>query len=233
MAVGGHDRVRLTRDAGKSWHVAKEVKGSAFWTRIHEGGVWARTDRGWLGRLESDLSWTNDGPALDDSRRGRLTDVAILDEGTWAAIAIDGTLYRRRRVTGPWRTIRESPAVLSWNPGTWRLTRTRAGWFAWRYEGGLCTAPRLGAPWAEVGLPNGVSAIGGVCGDPRGVAAVWVAALDGALFCVTPDRGEWHWEHLAKRWPTGGCGFLDAVVAPPSLLGSGPGGLYSFPIRGE
>ena len=56
-------------------------------------------------------------------------------------------------------------------------------------------------------MPNGVSAIGGVCGDPRGVAAVWVAALDGALFCVTPDRGEWHWEHLAKRWPTGGCGF--------------------------
>ena len=69
MAVGGHDRVRLTRDAGKSWHVAKEVKGSAFWTRIHEGGVWARTDRGWLGRLESDLSWTNDGPALDQSQR--------------------------------------------------------------------------------------------------------------------------------------------------------------------
>ena len=83
----------------------------------------------------------------------------------------------------------------------------------------------------KVALPNDVRAIGGVCGDPRGAAAVWVAALDGELFRAKPKSRGWEWQKLAERWPNGGCGFLELVVSPPSLLGSGPGGLCRFPVR--
>ena len=231
IAVGGKNLVRFTRDAGKSWQEARKVSGNVFWIHIQDGGVWVRTDTGFLGRLESDLSWADDGPVSDVSLRRHLTDVLILPRGAWAAIAIDGALYHRCNAMGRWRIARASPASLACDPGTWRLARTSQGCFAWRYEGGLCAAPRLGERWVEVGLPNGVRAIGGVCGDPRGDAAVWMVATNGELFRVTTNKGSWDWQQLAGAWTTGRCAFLDAVASPPLLLGSGPGGLYSFPVR--
>jgi hypothetical protein len=236
MAVGdgrdGQGLVWLTRDAGKSWRKAQTNKlGNVFWTQIHDGGVWARTDQGWLGRLTEDLSWEDDGPLSDDPTSARLADVVVLDDGTWVAIAVDGTLYCRGNAAERWQLIPKSPAELSWKPFTWRLANTRAGWFSWRYEGGFCATPELGKAWNEIDLPESLKAIGGVCGDPRGTATVWVAAQDGSLFCVTSEQGSWHWEQYAEPWPQGQCAFLDSLLSPPSLLGSGSGGLYAFSIR--
>jgi hypothetical protein len=239
MAVGTRDgEVRLTKDGGRTWRTTRPGRGAIFWLHTHEGGLWARAESGWLGRLEPDFSWAEDGPfepadtaaTSDPPGRARLADV-VLPGGAWLAIDADGRLYRRADPTETWETQANAPSALALASGTWRLAPTAAGWFAWKYEGDLVHSPQLGRPWKAVTTPEGVQAIGGLCGDPRGTAAVWVAALDGTLFRVDRIESAFTWKQVGAAWPSGACGFLDPITQPPSVLGSGTGGCYLFSAR--
>src|SRR5262249_10985146 len=160
---------------------------------------------------------TDERPSSDTVARPRLTDVLPLPDGTYMAIATDGTLYRRTDANEVWSSHPVSPSALIVEPGTWRLATTGLGWFAWRYEGGLCFSANRVEPWGELRLPEGIKAVGGICGDPTGAAVVWVAAVDGALFRLSEEVPEWDWQQLGEPWRTGGCAYLDALTDPPSV----------------
>jgi hypothetical protein len=179
--------------------------------------------------MNTDLSWQNDGPG-SQATAVRLTDVLIIDK-RWLAIATDGTLYQRHDSSAPWEAIDRNPAELTDRAGTWRLATTRIGWFAWKYEGGLYASADLEKPWEEVTLPTGVTAITGICGDPTGAVSAWAAAVDGTLFRLTTIGDGWHWHGVTDKWSNGRCAYLDALELPPSLVGSGSGGIFSFPLR--
>jgi hypothetical protein len=231
LAAAGesYSGVQLTRDAGHSWHTTSDLEGTVFWLRLGSGTVWARTNGGHLVRMKADLSWQNDGPGSAAALIW-LTDVLVIEEH-WVAIATEGTLYQRQGSSAAWEVIERNPAELKCTAGTWRLATTGIGWFAWKYEGGLYTCAEFGKRWEEVTLPAAVTAIGGICGEPGAAEIAWAAAVDGTLFGLAAADNGWQWHRVTDKWSNGSCAYLDALEMPPSVVGSGSGGLFSFPVR--